>query len=132
MSPGSKVRIEINRKGQVMTLTIVLGNATDKLASSSTAQQRLGIEVEPLTPQMARQLGLSATDVGVVITKVRPGSPAAMSGLRPGYLIQAVNHKRVEDINDFNETISDIGQKNRVLLLIKQHNVTRFYSIKLE
>lgn len=132
MAPGSTVKLELNRKGQVMTLNVVLGNAQDKVATSSTAQTKLGIEVDVLTPQLARQLGLSASDLGVVITKVRPGSPAAMSGLRPGYLIQAVNHKRIEDMNDFNEAISDVGSKNRVLLLIKQSNVTRFYSIKLD
>jgi serine protease Do len=132
MKPGSTVKLEINRKGQIMALNIVLGNANDKAATSSTAQQRLGIEVEPLSPQLARQLGLSSTDMGVVITKVRPGSPAAMAGLRPGFLVQAVNHKRVEDIDDFNDSITEIGQKNRVLLLIKQSNMTRFYSIKLD
>jgi serine protease Do len=132
MAPGSTAKLEINRKGQIMTLNIVLGNANDKVASSSTAQQRLGIEVESLTPQLAKQLGLSSQDLGVVITKVRPGSPAAMGGLRPGYLIQAVNHKRIEDLNDFNDNVSDIGSKNRVLLLVKQSNVTRFYSIKLD
>lgn len=132
MSPGSSVKLEVNRKGQILTLTVVLGNAQDKAATSSTAQQKLGIEVDALTPQLARQLGLSPSDTGVIITKVRPGSPAAMGGLRPGYLIQAVNHKRVEDLNDFNEAITDMGQKNRMLLLIKQNNATRFYSIKLD
>lgn len=132
MAPGSTVKLEINRKGQVMTLSVVLGNAQDKAATSSTAQTKLGIEVDVLTPQLARQLGLSPSDLGVVITKVRPGSPAAMAGLRPGYLIQAVNHKRIEDMNDFNDAVTDLPSKNRVLLLIKQSNVTRFYSIKLD
>jgi serine protease Do len=132
MNPGSTVKLQINRKGETMVLTIVLGNANDKVATNSTAQQRLGIEVDALSAQLAKQLGLSSTDLGVVITKVRPGSPAAMAGLRPGYLIQAVNHKRIEDLNEFNEQIADLGSKTRVLLLIKQNNITRFYSIKMD
>lgn len=132
MAPGSKVKIEVNRKGQLVSLNITLGNASDKAATSSTAQQKLGLEVESLNPQMARQLGLNPQDTGVVITRVRPGSPAAMAGLRPGFLIQAINHKRVENITDFNDGITDLGNKNRVLLLIKQSNITRYYSIKLD
>lgn len=132
MNPGSTVKLEINRKGQITTLNVVLGNAQDKVATSSSAQTKLGIEVEALNPQLARQLGLSSSDMGVVITKIRPGSPASMAGLRPGYLIQAVNHKRVENLSDFNEAITDAGAKNRLLLLIKQNGITRFYSIKLD
>jgi len=45
---------------------------------------------------LAKQLGYSSKEEGVVVIKVKPGSPAALVGLRPGFLIQAVNHQGVK------------------------------------
>jgi len=36
----------------------------------------------------------------IVITKIKPGSAAALAGMRPGFLILAVNHKKVTTIDD--------------------------------
>lgn len=132
MQPGSSMKLKVNRKGQILTLDVVIGNAEDKVASSQAAMQKFGFEVDTLNPAMAQQLGLNPNEPGVVITKIRPGSPAAMSGLRPGFLIQAVNHKSVSNIAEFNEAMRSNPNKNRMLLLIRQGSVTRFYTIKLD
>lgn len=131
MSPGSKINLKINRKGQLLSVPVTLGTASDNVATGGVVQ-KLGLEVEDITPDMAKQLGLSRTDEGVVITKIKPGSPAAMAGMRPGFLILAINHKKISNVNDFNEAMNDLGKKNRVLILVRQGNMTRFYSIKVE
>jgi serine protease Do len=81
---------------------------------------------------MAKQLGYNSTENGVVITKVKPGSAASMAGLRPGFIIQGIDHKPVSTIAEFNEAMAQVGNKNRVLILVKQGNATRFYSIKMD
>ena len=45
---------------------------------------RIGIELEPLTPALARQLGLDARTKGVLVGDVVPGSPADKAGLKAG------------------------------------------------
>jgi serine protease Do len=102
------------------------------MAGSSGVLQKLGMEVEPLTPQLATQLGYGRSEEGIVITKVRPGSAAATAGIRPGFLILAINHKKVSTIQGFNEALKEPSTKNRVLILAKQGSVTRFYSVKIE
>ncbi|MGH2612970.1 MAG: PDZ domain-containing protein, partial [Rhabdochlamydiaceae bacterium] len=94
--------------------------------------QKLGIEVENLSAELSRQLGYGATDEGVVITKVKPGSPASLAGLRPGCLIQAINHKKILNTTDYEAAISENGQNKRILLLVKHGKATRFYSIRIE
>ncbi|HSX12710.1 MAG TPA: DegQ family serine endoprotease [Rhabdochlamydiaceae bacterium] len=131
MSPGARVTLKVNRKGKLVTIPVVLGSASDSF-SSDGAMQKMGLEVDNLTPDLAKQLGYVKGEEGVVITKIKPGSPAAVAGMRPGFLIMAINHKKVTNTDDFNEAIKDSENKKRVLILARQGNVTRFYSLKME
>ncbi len=131
MPPGSTVNLKVNRKGKAISIPVTLGTASDNLTASGNLVQKLGMEIDNLTPDLAKQLGYTQKEEGVVITKIKPGSVAASAGLRPGCLIQAVNHKKVTNVAEFNDAISQPENK-RVLLLVRQGNVTRFYSIKVE
>lgn len=131
MNPGTVLNLKINRKGQILSIQATLGVASDTLASGGSIVQKLGMEIDNLSPDLARQLGYTQKEEGVVITKIKPGSVAAVAGLRPGFLIQAVNHKKVTNVTEFNEALNQPENK-RLLLLVRQGNMTRFYSIKVE
>lgn len=130
--PGKVIKLKINRKGQILAFSVSLGSANDNVTTASGVAAKLGIEIENMSPQLSQQLGYVQQEEGVVITKVKPGSSASMAGLRPGFLIQAVNHKKIATINDFNDALTDAGKNKRILLLIRQGNITRFYSIRLD
>ncbi len=132
MRPGTTINLKVNRKGEILSMTVTLGTASDSLATAGGIVQRLGMEIDALTPDLAKQLGYSKGEEGVVITKIKPGSPAAQAGMRPGFLIQAVNHKKVTTVDEFNSAMNAMESKNRVLMLVRQGNMTRFYSIKLD
>lgn len=130
LKPGSKVTLKVNRNGKTLTLTATLTAYADEVAGSGLVQ-KLGMEVEPLNPDLAHKLGYSAQDEGLVVTKVKPGSTAAMAGIRPGFLIMAINHKKVTTLDSFNKALEET-KNNRILILAKQGNITRFYSLKVE
>ncbi|MBY0528990.1 MAG: DegQ family serine endoprotease [Rhabdochlamydiaceae bacterium] len=132
MNPGSDISLKLNRKGEIVTLPVTLGSANNTLASVHGIMQQLGMEIDNLTMDLSKQLGYTKGEDGVVITKIKPGSPAALAGIRPGFLIQAINHKKVANLEDFNEAINSLENKDRVLMLVRQGNMTRFYSIKVE
>lgn len=129
IKPGTKVTLKINRSGKLLKVSIVLGSHGDE-ASSTGVNKKLGMEVEPLSKDFSDKLGYSTNEEGVVITKIKPGSPAALAGIRPGFLIMAINHKKVTTIEDFHNALNET-KKNRILILAKQGSTTRFYSIKL-
>ncbi len=55
-----------------------------------------GLEVQAVTPELAEQLGLGdKVSAGVVITDVKPNSPAEEKGLQPGIVIEKVGAKFV-------------------------------------
>lgn len=132
MDPGAKVKLKINRNGKLMTLIVTLGTQSDSQSGSSVIMQKLGLDVENLTPELAKQLGLTHGEEGVVVNKIKPGSPAALVGMRPGFLILAVNHRKVTNVDDFSAALQDSSGKNRMLILAKQGNLTRFYSLKVD
>ncbi len=50
-------------------------------------QGRLGVELLPMTPELRESFGLEP-DVGVLVTRVAPDSPAAEAGVRAGDVIR--------------------------------------------
>ena len=98
MEPGTVINLKINRKGQIIMVPVTLGTANDKQLASGGIVGKLGMEVDNLTPEVATQLGYTSTEQGVVITKIKPGSPAAAAGLRPGFIVLAINHKKVINV----------------------------------
>ena len=56
----------------------------------------IGVLARPVTRQLAEQLGLPAAG-GALVTEVKPTSPAAKLGLRPGDVIQRWNGRPVDD-----------------------------------
>jgi serine protease Do len=132
MDPGSEAKLKVHRKGKLINLNVKLGSVAEESSTPAVVSQKLGIEVENLSAELARQLGYATSDEGVVITKVKPGSPASLAGLRPGCLIQAVNHKKVANTTDYEDVMSENGKNKRILLLVKYGKATRFYSIRIE
>jgi serine protease Do len=56
----------------------------------------IGVRPQTVTPLLASALGL-ARDEGVILSDVKPGSPGAKAGLRPGDLVVALDGKLMEN-----------------------------------
>jgi serine protease Do len=63
---------------------------------------RLGIGIQPLTPQLAQFFG---TKDGVLVTTVEPDSPAARAGLKAGDVITAVGDTSVSSPSDLSRAV---------------------------
>ena len=75
--PGSKVAVEVLRDGKTQTLYATLdAQAADKSARAAGAEngegEGLGMTVQPLTPEVARELQLSGKREGLVIRELDP------------------------------------------------------------
>jgi serine protease Do len=129
--PGSTIKLKVNRKGKIVPISVKLGSASESLATAGVVMQKLGLEVSDLTIDLRKQLGYSKGEEGIIVSKVKPGSPASLAGIRPGFLILAINHKKVSTPKELDEAAKSENGKNRILLLVKHGSLTRFYSIKI-
>ncbi len=131
-APGDNVKLQIYRNGQKRDITATLQEFPEKAekAEAPATEQNAaeGLQVENLTPDVAEQLSLPNGTRGVVVSRIDPDSNAAES-LQRGDVIQEVNHKPVNNVDQFRAAMNAVGQKQPVLLLVNRHGTTAFAAI---
>jgi serine protease Do len=134
-APGTPVKLTVQRAEGPKEITVTLGQlpGNDKddegqpdLRGGNRSPLQ-GVSVDDLDEQTARQLQLSPTTKGVVVTEVDVASTAYEAGLRRGDVIQSVNRKPVASVRDFETAVSRGGS---VLLLINRGGATRFVVVE--
>jgi S1-C subfamily serine protease len=73
----------------------------------------MGVQPGDLTPEIARQLGVSASS-GVVVLDVVNRGPADKAGMQPGDVITAINGKQVSSVEDFLAALRPLSPGNTV------------------
>jgi serine protease Do len=129
---GKKVPVEVIRKGEKKTLQIKIGELKEEKKPAEEGQPRpeLGMTVEELTPQMARNLGLSETS-GLVVVRVENNSPAEEAGVRSGDILLEIDQAPVKDLEDFHKKIQTYKKGDTILLLIKRGGATLYLTLKV-
>jgi serine protease Do len=78
-----------------------------------------GLHVEALTPEVARHLGLKATQAGVVVTgEPDPTSFAEDLGFHRGEVIIEINHAAISTIQDYKQSIEKLKPGQDVLFKV--------------
>ena len=68
---------------------------------------------------------------GVIVTDVKPNSPAAEKGMRHGDLIVEVDRQRVKSIRDIENITAGLSPDSIVLFQIKRGSNNHFIALKL-
>jgi serine protease Do len=131
---GRTVELEVVRDGQPRTVSVTIGNLAEARSAATPAEPRvagrLGLELQELTPELAQRLGAKAGK-GVVVTEVRPGSPAARAGLAEGDVIREVNRKPVEALEDIDRGMGRSGSGGeQVLLRVERQGASRYVVVE--
>jgi len=130
-SPGSKVRLSIIRNGKQQNITATVNKLEDDSAPMLTSKQtadEIGLDVQTLTPNLVKQYNLKS-DQGVLVSNVKPGTIAAMAGIKSGSVIVQVNRKAVKDAASFKNLIQQSPNK-QAMLLIKEGDMQRYVVLK--
>jgi serine protease Do len=131
--PGTEVALTVIRDGKEQQIKVKLGEL--RAAGETPARPegeggspggQLGLSVQPLTPDIARQLKLDPKTGGVVVRDVDPNGPAAEAAIRPGDVIVEANRQPVRSTDDLRRAISKEGP---VLLLINRQGRAAFLTV---
>ena len=120
--PGKGVPVTVWRDKTHKTMEIKIGDTPDDtvaLKSNNRGKNMLGLELRPITPDVARQLNLRGTE-GVVVVRVEEDGAAAEAGLQRGDVIRGVNRQRVRSMQDFERATRDLKEGDRVTLLLQR------------
>ncbi|MBT0964133.1 DegQ family serine endoprotease [Denitromonas iodatirespirans] len=128
MAPGSKITLQVWRKGETRDISVTLGaQAAEEVASADTPAAdhgRLGVAVRPLNADEAAQLKAKG---GVVVLQV--AGAAKRAGIQPGDVVLAVNGQPVADVAALQRMIS--GADKHVALLIQRQDARLFVPVEL-
>ena len=83
----------------------------------AVARGWLGVEIQPVTPDLADNLGVKP-DTGALVAKESADSPAAQGGVKVGDVIAEVNGEAVASPRDLARRIAGFGPKKSVSLTI--------------
>jgi serine protease Do len=130
---GKAVTIKLSRNGKVLDRQVKIGEMEEKaeVAKTPSTKKSLGIKVQNLTPEIARELGLKK-ETGVVVTHVEPESPAADAGIRTGDVIQEINRKPVKNVDDFVQKVEKAKNQDNILLLLQRGQNNLFAAVTVK
>jgi serine protease Do len=134
---GKKVTMKVLRDGKEMSLPLTVARLMEKeeaaVASATpdaAKRGRLGVVVEPLTPETARGRG-AADKHGVIVKSVQEGSPAELAGIRSGDVITEVNRQPLKSVEDLRKAVDQHQAGSTLLLLVTRDGAARYLTVKV-
>jgi serine protease Do len=106
---GIGFAVPVNMARSVMDLIIEHGKVT---------RGYLGVGIQALTPDLAKELGLPSESSGVVVNDIAPNSPAEKAGLKSGDVILEVNGKKVTEPGSLQLLIAQAGPASKTTLRV--------------
>ncbi len=130
---GHEAALKIVREGHALTLTARIAELPEpqQVAATESGRGKLGLSVQPLTPELAQELGVP-DHAGLVVAEVKDGSPAAEAGVQPGDVIVQANRKPVRTVGDLRRALAAQKTGEPTLLQIHREDASLFLALKTQ
>jgi S1-C subfamily serine protease len=116
---GDKVALQLLRQGAEKSVTVTLEGVSQRQTVRRfpfpAPAAFLGVQAQPLTPELKEQLGVTAK-AGAAIMEVVPDTPAAKAGLRRGDVITQLDGKAISGPEDLQNAIREAGPDKEITL----------------
>ncbi|MBE7422086.1 MAG: DegQ family serine endoprotease [Zoogloeaceae bacterium] len=138
--PGSKVPMQVWRKGSARDLTVTVGEMPEEKTTQRSqkrgkppemAANRLGLVLSDLSAEQKRDLKVSH---GVLVEEVRANANGSRAELRPGDVVLSVVHKgagtEARSVDQFNRLLSQFDKSAILTLLVRRGEQQTYITIK--
>jgi serine protease Do len=137
--PGDKVTLVVLRRGSEKSFTFAVAQRPDEPTEAEGGEgddqggdagkaPKLGVRLQPLTPEIAKQLGVEG-EQGVLVADVTDGGPAAREGLARGDVIVEVGRKPVAKTSDISDALKSLKDGDLLLLRVRRGDRSFFMTI---
>ncbi|MGD9589399.1 MAG: DegQ family serine endoprotease [Pyrinomonadaceae bacterium] len=140
--PGTEIKLTVLRDGSNVDLTAVLdelnveGTTSEgdpqpgNTAPRANESPKLGLSLQPITPETGRQLNLPAGTEGLVVTELDPDGAAASAGIARGDVIIEINRQPVKTVDEVQNILNSAGDRP-VLLLVSRGGQVVYLTVRL-
>jgi serine protease Do len=145
---GKSVSVELLRKGKALNFDVTIGRLPEgeevedavkseeepapAPAPDPELDDLLGLSIAPLTDEMRDRYKIGKSIEGVIITEVKPNSPAAQKNVKPGDVIVEVTQEKVKQPQDVKSRLLAVkksGRRSVLLLLSDAKGELRFVAV---
>ncbi len=135
--PGTKVQVQVWRKGAARDLQVVVGElADDRRAAGGPGRKpapkagdavaKLGMTLSELSADQRRDLGVAN---GLLVEEA--SGTAALAGIRKGDVLLAINNQDVKSLEQLNEVLAQFEKARSVALLIRREGSSLYVPLRL-
>ena len=139
--PGSSVPVSVIRNKERKTFNVTVAELNlDQEQGRQTARRNqpdeeqastgLGMDIESVTPDIAREMDLPRDRGAVIVTHVERNSAAAAGGVAPSDVILEVNRVPVTSVSQVTRELQKVPAGGAVTLLVWRNGTENFLILK--
>ncbi len=132
---GTTVTLRYVHEAKVLEKDFTIEQAPrDMLSAAKYKNETLGLTVKDVTYEVRAALHLKPNEPMVVVTKIEPGTPAALARINMYELIRAVDGTPVDSVATFEKLLKQArrAKKESVRVTVEWMGETRLADLKLE
>ena len=127
---GTEVEVGYASNGEKKEVRLSLAQAPTHFRSAKRFKSKaLGAAFADLTFEVRGYYKLADDAPGVVVSKVQPGNPAAVAGLRPLEIVTHVDDKPIKDVKALSDAVRG---KKEFSLSVRRLAATRIVRVKMQ
>ncbi|WP_457598179.1 DegQ family serine endoprotease [Hydrogenimonas sp.] len=113
--PGKEVTLTFERNRKTKSVSVTLAKFPDSRIGGGDEKGFVeGLALQTLTEQMRRQMGIPEDIEGVIVTDVKPESPADKAGFMPGDIIIQIEDTMIKKAGDIEKAMKKYPGDKRV------------------
>lgn len=118
--PKTIATLTVLRNGKELDIEVKIGELEEieEQAKAKESSEPLGLTVEKVTPDIARDLGLRSSS-GVIVTRVEQGSAADRARIERGDIIYRVGNRAANEPEEFSALVAEASKEGKVMLLLR-------------
>lgn len=140
--PGSEMKLTVTRDGNPVELTATLdeynveggsaespnGPGSGNAPNAQPQGGKLGLSLQPVTPTVAKQLGINEGE-GLIVTEVDQAGPSAEAGIARGDVVLEINRTAVKSVEDVQTALERAGDRP-ILMLVARRAGTVYLTVR--
>ncbi len=116
-APGASITLEVWRDEKALEVPVQLRERELYAVQPDREQYILGMRLRPVTKELLEKLGLPPETEGILVTGIKPDSPAVDAKLMDGDILLEVARQRVKNPGDLLEVLKSQGAPGKALLV---------------
>ena len=128
---GNEVPMVVVRDGTEVRLSARIARLEEETPSrvaETEGKGKLGLSVQPLTPPLARELGLKAKE-GVLVRDVVEGGRAWEAGIRAGDVIVEIDRQPIRTVEELKTRVGKQAKGEPMVMLVNREGRTMYVAV---